>query len=86
MWSLLTHMTTRWLGFFTDDPQLYEDNINKLYYFQDNNLFICVPLSRNYLISNQRTTISIASLYCEINFNIDEPTTQPICIFVMVIL
>ena len=26
--SLLTHMTTRWLGLFTCDPRLYEYNIN----------------------------------------------------------
>ena len=26
MWSLLTHMTTRWLRLFTCDPELYEDN------------------------------------------------------------
>ena len=26
IWSLLTHMTTRWLGLFTCGPQLYEYN------------------------------------------------------------
>ena len=28
IWSLLTHMTTRWLGLFTCDPQQYEYNIS----------------------------------------------------------
>ena len=28
IWSLLTHMTTRWLGLFTCDPRLYEYTIN----------------------------------------------------------
>ena len=28
LWSLLTHITTRWLGLFTCDPHLYENNIN----------------------------------------------------------
>ena len=26
--SPLTHMTSRWLGLFTNDPQLYEQKIN----------------------------------------------------------
>ena len=38
-------------------------------------------------MSSQRTTNPISSLVCEIKFiNIDQPTTQPICIFVQVIL
>ena len=51
--------------------------------------FICAPLLRSYVITHQCTTIPIVSLACEIKLNeiiIDQPSTQPICIFVLVIL
>ena len=65
--------------------------LNKSTVTQDNYCteLICVPLLRNVLFTNQPTTNRIASLICETLLNyfiLEQPTTQPICNFVLVIL
>ena len=70
--SLLTHMTTRWLGVFTCDKQLYQYNINNFIHLQQlMTIFnsFGVPLLRNYLGTKQPTTNPMASLICELKLN-----------------
>ena len=66
-------------------PDTNMPDMRPLYYTQ----LICVPLMRNYFITNQPTTNKpITSLIAKLNFDsliIDQPTTQTIRIFVLVI-
>ena len=84
MWNLGSWMSSKALHTWVMEKSFPDTNL-RLYILYS---IICVPLFRK-LINYKPTNNPIASLICEIKSNylmIDQPTTQPIGILVLVIL